>query len=90
MSKKENEAFKIQMRKVWSISDLGTVKLLVGITVEWDRPKHTIMLSQTALIHRIIAQFGQQDANPNFTPMDTSVKLQRVDRSKLSDDIRDK
>jgi hypothetical protein len=74
------------MRKVWNISDLGTVKLLVGIAVEWDRPKHTVMLSQTALINRIIAQFGQRDANPTSTPMDAGLKLQRPDRSKLTKD----
>jgi hypothetical protein len=83
-NKEENEAFKAQMRKVWNISDLGTVKLLVGIAIEWDRPKYAVMLSQTALINKIITQYGQQDANPVATPMDPGLKLQRVDRSKLT------
>jgi hypothetical protein len=87
-SKEENEAFKAQMKKVWNISDLGTVKLLVGIAVEWDRPNCAVMLSQSALINRVVAQFGQKDANPTDTPMDPSLKLRRVDRSTLtSNDI---
>jgi hypothetical protein len=32
-SKDENERFKDQMRKVWTISDLGTACLIMGIAV---------------------------------------------------------
>jgi len=58
-NKDENERFKNQMHKAWTISDLGNVCFIVGIAVNWDRPNQTIMLSQTALIDKIIAQFGQ-------------------------------
>jgi hypothetical protein len=44
------------------------------------------MLSQSALINRIVIQFGQKDANPVATPMDSSLKLRRVDRSTLPND----
>lgn len=50
----ENEAFKQQMQQVWKISDLDTVRHLVGITVEWDQPNKTVMLSQTSLINKIV------------------------------------
>jgi hypothetical protein len=83
-----NEKFKSQMKEIWTISDLGEVKQLVGIAISRDRTARTVSLSQTALIDRIVSQFGQQDAYPVDTPMDSGLKLRRPDRSKFtSEDI---
>ncbi|RDB23169.1 Retrovirus-related Pol polyprotein from transposon TNT 1-94 [Hypsizygus marmoreus] len=83
-TKAENDRFKDQMRKVWTISDLGTVRFVVGIAIEWDRPNHTVKLSQTALIDKIIQQFGQKDAAPLSAPMEPGLKLRRVDQKLMS------
>jgi transposase InsO family protein len=83
-SHEENERFKEQMRQVWSISDPGDVRFVVGIAVEWDRPNHTVMLSQMALIDRIVSQFGQSDASPLSMPMAPGLKLRRVDPASLT------
>ena len=82
--KEENERFKDQMRSVWTISDLGAVRFVVGIAVAWDRPNRTVMLSQTALIDKIVAQFGQKGASPASVPMDPGLKLRRADYKRLS------
>jgi hypothetical protein len=81
---RENELFKAQMKGVWKISDLGGVKFCVGIAIARDRENRTISLSQTALIDRVITQFGQQDAYPNKTPMDPGLKLRRPTPSDIS------
>jgi hypothetical protein len=80
----ENAAFKTQMKGVWTISDLGDVRFCVGIAVSRDREARTISLSQTALIDRVIIQFGQQDAYPAKTPMDPGLKLRRPNQSELT------
>lgn len=85
-SKAENDRFKDQMRQVWTISDLGTPRFVVGIAVEWDRLNHTVKLSQTALIDKVINQFGQKDASPLSLPMDPNTRLRCVDRTALSSD----
>lgn len=85
-NKEENEIFKEQMRKVWQISDLGLPKFVVGIAVDWDRENKTVKLSQTALIDKIVQQFGQTDAAPLSVPMDPGLKLRRVDLKALSAD----
>ena len=77
------------MHLVWTISDLGTVCFVIGITVAWDRPNHTVMLLQMALIDKIIAQFGQKNASPAPVPMDPGLKLWRPDYKKLSCDKLD-
>jgi hypothetical protein len=74
------------MRQVWTISDPGDVQFVVGIAVEWDRPNHTVRLSQIALMDRIISQFGQADASPLSMPMAPGLKLRRTDLSSLTDD----
>lgn len=82
-SKAENDRFKEQLRTVWTISNLGLPRFVVGIAVERDRDKNIVRLSQTALIDKIISQFGQADAAPVSLPMDLGLKLRRVDRLSL-------
>jgi transposase InsO family protein len=83
-TREANELFKSQMKEIWTISDLGDVQQLVGIAITRDRTARTVSLSQTALIDRIIAQFGQSDAFPVDTPMDSGLKLRRPDRTKFT------
>ena len=73
--KEENDAFKHQMRTKWELSDLGEACLCVGIAIKWDCSTCSIYLSQTALIDKLVAQFGQKDANPATIPMEPGLKL---------------
>ena len=41
------------------------------------------MLSQTALIDKLVQMFGQTHATPMSVPMDPGLKLQRVTRTSL-------
>lgn len=83
-TKDENDRFKEQMKKTWTISELGEARFVVGIAITWNREQRTVMLSQTALIDKIILQFGQKDASPLSVPMDPGLKLRRVDRTTQS------
>ena len=83
-SKAENESFKMQMKSLWTISDLREAKLCVGIAISRNVPKRTVSLSQKALIDKIIQQFGQSDSHTVSTPMDPGLKLRRIDKSSLS------
>ena len=60
----KNARFKAELQKHWELSDLGAVKYALGIAITRDRHDRTILLSQTALIDRIVEQFGQSDAHP--------------------------
>ena len=74
-TKDENERFKTQMKNIWTISELGTACFIVRIAVTWDRATQTIVLSQTALIDKIIDQLGQKDAHLVSAPLEPSSKL---------------
>ena len=86
----ENTHFKAQMRTIWTISDLGEPKFCVGIGIQRDISTRMVYLSQVAQIDRITAQFGQSDAHPISTPMDSGLKLRRPDRKSISSVDRDR
>jgi len=56
----------------------------VGIAIQWDRLQNTVHLSQTALIDRVVTQFGQKDSHPTATPIDPGLKLRRPDKTSIS------
>ena len=85
----ENERFKGQMKTIWKISSSGEAKYCVGIAITRDRATHSVSLSQTALIDKIITQFGQQDSYPVNSPMDPGLKLRRPDKNSITHEDRD-
>ena len=80
----ENKQFKTQMKEIWKISSLGEAKFCVGIRITLNHKDHTVSLSQTTLINKIIHQFGQQDAYPANSPMDPGLKLRRPNKKSIS------
>jgi hypothetical protein len=71
----ENTHFKAQLCDHWELSDLSPIKYALGITIQRDQQNHTITLSQTALINRIVEQFGQSNANHVDTPMVAGLQI---------------
>jgi hypothetical protein len=85
----ENNAFKAQLKEHWDISDLGAAKFALGISITRHRDTRSILLSQTALIDRLVEQFGQTSAHPDPTPMVQGVQIQRPDPTiPVTSDIR--
>ncbi|OBZ67852.1 Retrovirus-related Pol polyprotein from transposon TNT 1-94 [Grifola frondosa] len=59
---------KSDLRRVWTISDLGDARFCVGIAIDRDRTNRSIALSQTALIDKVITQFNMSSAHTASTP----------------------
>lgn len=83
----ETSRFKDQMRQRFTISDLGIAKFCLGIKINYSPDSRTVSLSQTALIDRIIKQFGLSDAHPVSTPLEAGTKLSRGDAPKSEEEI---
>ena len=73
----ENAFFEAQMKTKWITSSLGEPKFCIGIAIKCNQADRTVSLSQTALIDKIVTQFGQSKVHPISTPMDPSLKLQQ-------------
>jgi hypothetical protein len=78
--------FKSQLRTKWTVSDLGEARFCLGIALERDRSTRTINLSQTALIDRVVKQFGLKDAVPVSTPMEPGLQLSRKHHAPTTSD----
>ena len=77
----ENACFKEELRSKWEITDLGPTKFALGIAIKRNHEKHTISLSQTAFIDRLIDWFNLSDAHPTDTPMVQGLQIRRPDKS---------
>jgi hypothetical protein len=88
-SKQALTEFKTELRTKWQVAELGDAHFCLGIAIERDRDAHTISLSQTALIDRIVTQFGLKDAVPCAVPMEPGLRLSRRDHSPRNDTERD-
>ena len=89
-SEEENKRFEAQMATRWIISSLGEPKFCIGIAIKRNRADRTVTLSQTALIDKIIIQFGQREAHPISTPMDAGLKLRRPPPGSITPTEREK
>jgi hypothetical protein len=61
-STREIEAFKNQMKKLFSMSDLGLLSYYLGIEVHQN--SGDIFLSQSAYTAKILDKCGMKDCNP--------------------------
>ena len=75
-SEEDNMHFEAQMKTKWITSSLGEPIFFIRIAIKCNWTNRTVSLSQTALIDKIVTQFGQNEAYPTSTPMDPSQKLQ--------------
>ena len=69
-NKAEMAKLKDELRKLFSLVDLGELKWLLGITVIHDHCAHTISLCQAAYIDSIAKHPHLKDACPATTPLD--------------------
>jgi len=67
---------KLELKSIFDITDLGEPAKIVGIEIERDRTKGTIMISQKQYIESILQKEGLTDAHPVAVLMDPNIQLQ--------------
>lgn len=75
--------FKEEMKNLFKMSDLGTLKYYLGIEV--TQRSGCITLGQSAYATKILEKAGLQDWNPSQTPMEVCLKLSKNSDSPLVD-----
>jgi len=80
-SPNETAAFKAFLELQWEVTNLRPAKFALGIAMARDIPSHTISLSQTAFIERLLEHFNLKDAHPSDTPMVAGLQLCRPDQN---------
>ena len=74
---------KQEIKKQFTMTDLGELKKILGIRVERDQAKGTLKISQGPYIDTILAWFHMQDTNSVSIPLNKSVKLTSNSKSTL-------
>jgi len=67
---------KLKLKSIFDITDLGEPAKIVGIKIERDCMKGTIMISQKQYIESILQKEGLMDAHPVAVTMDLDIQLQ--------------
>ena len=87
------EEAKEVLRKAFKISDMGEIHWILGFSVERDREKRILSLSQAAYIKSVLEKFGFENLKPYVAPMDPNTKLSTADSPKTGQEfatMRDK
>jgi hypothetical protein len=76
---------KAQLNKILDVTDLGEPKKIVGIEITRDRPKRSILISQTKYIESILQKYGLQKSNTVGMPLDPKIMLEKEDNGQTGD-----
>jgi hypothetical protein len=67
--------FKVDMKEIFHMSDLGLLSYYLGIEVHQD--ENGITLRQAAYADKLLERSGLQDCNPTLAPMEPRLKLSK-------------
>jgi hypothetical protein len=81
---KEIDSFKLQMKKMFKMSDLGPLSYYLGIEVK--QGVRGIELRQSAYALKLLEKAGMSSCNSCATPMEVRLKLSKASTSPLVDD----
>ena len=66
---------KQEIKELFEVSDLREPDKIVGIEINCDKTKKSIMIMQVTYIDAILKKYRLEDANSITTPMDSNLKL---------------
>lgn len=82
-SNDEIVAFKLEMKRVFLMSDLGLLSYYLGIEV--NQGPHGISLCQSAYAGKLLERSGMSTCNPSLAPMEPRLKLSKESTAPLVD-----
>jgi hypothetical protein len=72
------EKLKKELQTLFELTDLGSPQKIVGISIDRDRVKGQLKISQAQYIEKVLAKYNMTDCKPVSTPMDLSANLNDV------------
>ena len=73
------EKLKKLIGEVFKIKDLGPIKQLLGLAIDYDRETGRLELSQSRYIQQSLERYGCDDGHTHPTPLSSGVKLTKAD-----------
>ncbi|CAI7877216.1 unnamed protein product [Closterium sp. NIES-53] len=66
---------KLELQKRHICTDLGELRIYLGLQITRDRARRTITLTQSHMVHQVFQHFGFQFSSPKPTPLSTDHSL---------------
>ncbi|CAI7809891.1 unnamed protein product [Closterium sp. NIES-54] len=66
---------KSELQKRHTCTDLGELRSYLGLQITRDRARHTITLTNSHMVHKVLQRFGFQFSSPQPTPLSTGHSL---------------
>ncbi|CAI7888248.1 unnamed protein product [Closterium sp. NIES-54] len=66
---------KSELQKRHTCTDLGELRIYLGLQITRDRARRTITLTQSHMVYQVLQRFGFQFSSPQPTPLSTSHSL---------------
>lgn len=68
----------------FEMTDMGKASTFLGMHIEQDIEKGTIVLSQSKYLEKVLQKFNMQDCKPKSTPMEKGLHLDAGDKNKCT------
>lgn len=72
------------LSKEFEMVDMGQASSFLGMHIDQNIEKGTIILSQSKYLEKVLERFNMRDCNPKSTPMEKGLHLERGDENKCS------
>ncbi|CAI7853601.1 unnamed protein product [Closterium sp. NIES-54] len=66
---------KSELQKRHTCTDLGELRIYLGLQITRDRARRTITLTQSHMVHQVLLRFGFRYSSPHSTPLPTGHSL---------------
>ncbi|CAI7731476.1 unnamed protein product [Closterium sp. NIES-54] len=66
---------KLELQKRHACTDLGELRIYLGLQINRDRARRTITLTQSHMVHQVLQRFSFQFSSPQPTPLSTGHSL---------------
>ncbi|CAI7783184.1 unnamed protein product [Closterium sp. NIES-53] len=66
---------KSELQKRHTCTNLGELRIFLGLQITQDRARRTITLTQSHMVHQVLQRFDFQFSSPQLTPLSTSHSL---------------
>jgi hypothetical protein len=69
--------FKTKLTRMFEITDLGSLRHMLGLQIVRDRAKQSITITQTTYIRTVLKRYGMEDCAPVSTPLTVKASLSK-------------
>lgn len=88
LNKSEIDVIKAKLKSEFEMKDLGQAKRILGMEIERNRKYCTLILKQSAYVHKILEKFSMLDCKSVSLPLSNHFKLSTEQSPKTDEEFK--